>query len=66
MRSLPFQSPPYARDFTCFQNQFTNGLYVLEDNSSTTHIFDFESQTWSAQQATGGPSGDFVAILDHE
>lgn len=50
------------------QNQFTNGLYVLEDNANnvSVHIFDFVSQSWSIQETTGGPSSAPISILDHE
>lgn len=48
------------------QNQFTDGLYVLGGdaaNPDDAYIFNFQSQSWSTQQTTGGPGGDFVAIL---
>ncbi|CAD6577883.1 MAG: hypothetical protein CYPHOPRED_000399 [Cyphobasidiales sp. Tagirdzhanova-0007] len=53
----------------CFTNQFTDGLYVLGGsvaNPNDAYIFDFQGQTWSTQTTSGGPSGGYVAILDHD
>ena len=50
----------------CTQNQFTNGLYVTGADDSApddVYVYDFAGSSWTTQQTSGGPTGNYVAIL---
>lgn len=62
--------PAFTGNFTqCFTNQFTNGLYVTGADDSApndVYVYDFAGNSWTTQQTSGGPTGNYVAILDHD
>lgn len=56
---------PASTAQTYRQNQFTNGLYVLNavtGSPENVYIYDFGGQSWSTQPTSGGPNAS-VAIL---